>query len=493
MGNGTGVSSHHQYLQNSKQYLHVEKLCKLGYFHQNHQEYLDAVSLAIQTNSLDCLELLIVSGNIKSLMPIHLAAKIGKLEPLEILVSAGFPVDTVDKEGRSPLHVTALSVSNEIGLVVSSLCISSPKSIKRYDYEGYTPIHFAVIHDNLPVIDALIKAGCDSNLASQTGKTPLQIAKEKRKANAEQFLQDLEQKRKKKSSEENKGTLSPYKAQHANVSTDRIMEVWERFFDNAFKNAGVSLEENDSDYNYYEDSKYRDYDDDFDLPPARTKSQSEKTKSKNKNQEPSKKLKSSSSVTKKEDWFEWIVMYDDSSMNYYVYNSRSCEKQWLVDYLEDLSDGKNHLFLFESSESIVNWPFPVNIWEVISYGWLTYYDSYENYCSWINLKTLIVEYYLPLATEEDATTLSAYNLFPSYDYPTWCEADQSCATAWVMVLYQDDYGGGGEESYYYLNAITGESCWTPPARWDLLLESWNGWIPCCMESNTAAVFWYVYL
>lgn len=511
MGNGVGISSDNP----SAEFGRLEKLCKSGYFHQNYEEYLSAVTLAIQTNKLDCLELLIISGNIKLIMPVHLAAKLGKLEPLELLLSAGFPGHLTDKQGRTPLHLTALACSVEVGLVVSLLALSFPQTVQRYDYEGYKPIHFAVVHENTSVIGALLQHGATVNDVTQSGKTVTQLAKTRQSKSTISYLHEVQKAADQRISQEKERKKAKQAA--SDVSADRIMQVWERFFDNAFKQAGVPMDD-DQDNGYYgedyKDQSYHYYGDDDDMFIAqqkKTKQKSSTSSSSKKNKKKSTKddhyyiedktyereesLKESKDVMSQSDWFEWIVCYDEEAVDdqseeagsYYVIHKQTKEKRWLDDHWRILQRSEHYPFLFESdSETIASWPFPTTLWEVTAYGWLTYYDYYENICWWMNIATNVFEYYLPLGFGDDFDQFAQLNIFPSQDHPDWMAADQSCSTAWMLVIYEDENLEGNQ---YYLNSITNQSSWDPPSQWEEMKESWNGWIPCAYENFIDEIFW----
>jgi hypothetical protein len=174
---------------------------------------------------------------------------------------------------------------------------------------------------------------------------------------------------------------------------------------------------------------------------------------------------------------------------YYVIHKYTKEKRWLGDHIYYLrEEGHPFTFLYRYPEEILSWPFPTNLKEVVSSGWITFYDVPSNYCLWMNIMTNIFEYYLPLSAGEAYESLASKNIFASAEDWEWCEADQSAANAWVMVMV-DPLSSELEVGYYYTNTITGESAWTAPAKWEDLVFSWNGWIPCCYESSLDEVFW----
>jgi ankyrin repeat protein len=211
MGNGALLTSdsnksrNHSYSKyDQEQYSKLERYCKSGYFHNHPEEYVNVMSVAIEKDALDCVEMLITAGDAKALMPIHLAAKLGKLESLELFLSAGFSGELADKQGRTPLHYCCLSEAAETSLCVSLLCLQAPKSKTRYDHGGQTPIHIAASHDNLVVLIALIDAGVNTEISSQDGKTALRIAQERKCHRVENHLRSLVNEAKQKNSKKKK-------------------------------------------------------------------------------------------------------------------------------------------------------------------------------------------------------------------------------------------------------------------------------------------------
>ena len=67
----------------------IEKLCNRGYFASHTESYKDEFERAIRVSQLDNLEVLIKVGLTRDLYPLHLAAKHGSIDSVELLVSAG--------------------------------------------------------------------------------------------------------------------------------------------------------------------------------------------------------------------------------------------------------------------------------------------------------------------------------------------------------------------------------------------------------------------
>ena len=106
---------------------------------------------------------------------IHRAARTGDIAKLRELIEKGDPIDTVDRDGYSPLihaaeqnHLEAVRVLLEAG--------ANPNVMGILEF---TPLACAVSHRNIDMIKLLIVHGVDVNLQNQgrgkldQGLTPL--------------------------------------------------------------------------------------------------------------------------------------------------------------------------------------------------------------------------------------------------------------------------------------------------------------------------------
>jgi hypothetical protein len=463
MGNGVGIEANVKGNPN-KRYEKLEKICRAGHFHQEHGLFVEALEEATRLDSLDCLELLLVSGNTRKAQPLHLACAAAKLESVELMLSAGFSGDLVNREGRTPLHMCCITINPEAGLCGSLLGLRFPKSIKTYDYMGQTPIHFAASVDNVYVVKALVQI--DERLIKlpdQSGKTAYQVAKLKHNSKCVDFLEFSA----KNLSTQKKNTSS------TSVDQNRIMEVWERFFENAFKFAGGMMgdEEDESDC----------YCDIYCNP-------SQKQNTQQSHQIQTNRIVTSSvdddySTCNEDDWFYWVICYDrDIMRDYYIVNRWTLETQWLTEFLQQIYETRSYPFVFSDFAVAEQHRYPQSLQEARDWGWLTYYDEVENYCQWMNVVTNVFEMFLPVGMSDIPAHWQWLHVVPSQDDEEWYEADQYCSYAWILVVADD-------ECNYYMNTITGHTSWDPPPRWMEIVGSWNNWILCCTEDNTNLKFW----
>jgi hypothetical protein len=452
MGNGVGIDVGDRG-DSIYRYQKLEKLCRSGYFHQDKKAYKEALEQAIRTNSLDCLELLLVSGDARKIQPLHLACSLGKLDPVELIISAGFNGDLDNQDSRTPLHLCCLAASAEAGLCCSVVALQFPRSRKKLDYMGLGPIHLAAQIDNLPVFKALIAV--DKTLLNhkcQSGKTPLIIAKEKKSSNVEEFINFFS------ASQANLQPIGP-----AFVDQSRIMEIWERFFENAFKSAGVAYDDVDSECEDIIDT--------------------ENAVSRQSFIQACNVDHCHNTSYDSDDWFWWIVCFDHDLQVYFVVNSWSKDKMYLDEFWNNICIPRSYDFVYKDIDEISQLPYPQSLSETQASGWLTYFHHDENYCEWMNILSFIFEYFLPLGLTEGFDNLQLMNLKPSEDDEIWYEADQSVCRAWVFVVSDNS------EANYFLNTITQHTQWEAPSGWTKLVSSWNNWILCCSESNIAALFW----
>lgn len=473
MGNGASINNS-QELKNLD-FGKLEKLCKSGYFYQESEEYRKAIQKAIRSNLLDFLEILLISGDLKKVFPVHLACTIGLFEPLELILSAGFPPDSVDKQGRTPLHYIAKCFSTESGLCATLLCIRSSGSIQKFDIDGFTPIHYAIIESNLTVIKALLNYGANLEKKTTKGESSYELATKYSNNETKSYILSI----KNNSSSKQKAVSNGDQ-----VSEARIMQIWERFFENAFKNLEISSEIS------------------VEYPQPNIKSCKNEVIKEN-------QYFDSESFDENDQiqyFLDWIIFYDENfigdNSQYYAINKLTLDKYWLSDLFLLLREQYFDIcdyYLNSSAEDVLSWPLPMTIQEAISFGWFTYYDYPSNYCFWINVISGQFEYYLPIASYDDLSHLQSFNLFPSTEYSNdWIEADQSCASSWVVVLIEEEtlniesrYSSKDEKptNFYYANRITGETKWVPPDNWESLIAKWNGWMPCCLEQDPDHMFW----
>jgi hypothetical protein len=234
----------------------LEKLCRNQHFQDNFVEYKNAFQKAIESDAIDMLEILIPAGNAKRLQPLHISSKLARLESTEVLLSAGFSCLLQDELGRTPLHLCCESQSSTAGLCATLLSLSGKKALTIRDRNGLTPLHRAAALNNLKVIEALMTSGADITVTSSSGQTAYQVAAANENYEALQLLKDLVASRnaattQKSKSKSKKGGQQQQGRPQTQAEYDRIMQVWERFFENAFKRMGMDPDELDEEVDRY--------------------------------------------------------------------------------------------------------------------------------------------------------------------------------------------------------------------------------------------------
>lgn len=86
-----------------------------------------------------------------------------------LYLSAGFPVDTRDERGWTPLMISAFNGNADI----AELLIRSGADVHMRDTAGYGPMHWAAFNGYTNVIKLLLAKGGDVNARSQHGWTAL--------------------------------------------------------------------------------------------------------------------------------------------------------------------------------------------------------------------------------------------------------------------------------------------------------------------------------
>ena len=111
-------------------------------------------------------------GELLQSTPMHIAARIGHKEILELLIAKGGDVNAKDKDGDTPLHGTALREDFAV------LLIAKGANVNAKGKYGETPLHRAaksVIPNSIlkGAVQLLIDKGANVNAKDDKGRTPL--------------------------------------------------------------------------------------------------------------------------------------------------------------------------------------------------------------------------------------------------------------------------------------------------------------------------------
>ena len=235
----------------------VERLAIQNHFRNDIEAYQIAMEDSIRRNALDILEILLQAGNARSIYPLHMSASLGVLETMELIVSAGFSCSSKNKEELTPLHCSAMNTSVESAMCAMFLGIRDPNSMNIRDAKGSLPIHIAIERNNLHVVKALIELGTKLTTTNGSGLTPKILAKQLKRLDIESYLIDAE---KPKLSQKTKSKRGQPK--EAPVDMERIMKVWEKFFENAMSRFDTNVNGNNEYYGATEAEIVDDDDDD---------------------------------------------------------------------------------------------------------------------------------------------------------------------------------------------------------------------------------------
>ena len=490
----------------------IERLCRLGHFLRNFEDFRKAVQIAIRSNLLDNLELLLTFGRIKDLAPVHIAAASSSLDALEILHSAGFKLLTIDSNGRTPLHCCCMkrTASMNTCLCISFLCIHGPDALLIRDNSGSTPMHLAVLANNADIVRTLLSHNCSQTILNDAGKTPRALAQDMEAHDVLSVLDEYRTVTPKLKKRITTNTSAP-------VDTERIMLIWSKFFENAMKFTGDDNDE-DEDPNPLTTALRKDTTDRYEEK-YNERNYSDNTKEQGDNFQQAIK-----------EWLSWILCYSfghdnhNSTMSmmdegeeegedkhelsrhsegYYAIHKDTQISIWVSDYISQqeqyglYSFYENQEYYFKYGEE--NIPLPVNMIEVVQFGWITFYDFNNNQSSWMNLHTGKFEYFLPIGRDE----ISYHMGFYSHESVTseWILPDQTPCLSWMIVVCrnvpQETYKHSSKHTeekhstssvdngthWFYLNHFTGQSTWTEPINWSSVVASTGGWVLCTGEEH----------
>ena len=113
--------------------------------------------------------------------PLHLAAFFGRIPVVELLLSLGAPVNEVSRNPSElrPLHSAVAHRQPQVALEISRALIAAGADVNATQHGGWTPLHAAALHGNLPLVRLLLEAGAKSGAKNDTGQTPADLARTK--------------------------------------------------------------------------------------------------------------------------------------------------------------------------------------------------------------------------------------------------------------------------------------------------------------------------
>jgi ankyrin repeat protein len=156
-------------------------------------EVPDVMVAAVAGDSARLTELLkqnadaVKQRNQEGMTPLHVAAREGHLDAVKVLLATGADMKAVDDpkgkyrypNGWTPLHYAVLSGNTAI----AKLLIDKGADVNAVDQRGkHTPLHFAAFAGNVELVTLLLDRRADRTLRDSEKRTPLDLAKERKKS-----------------------------------------------------------------------------------------------------------------------------------------------------------------------------------------------------------------------------------------------------------------------------------------------------------------------
>jgi hypothetical protein len=426
----------------------LEKRSQKNYYRNHPEEYREEVIEAIKTDDIGTLEILMKCSDISILLPLHLAVKYSSLESLELLLSAGCSPLAIDKNGATPLH-RAVGITKEGSLLcLHSLLLHSPKSVNLRDIKGNTPLHLAITASNLLAVEILLTSGASWTLTNAAGCSSRALAKSLKAREVVEMIDCMKAGRP-------LPTRQPTKPPPTPAEMERIMKVWERFFENAL--SGIDFHEGEVEEGEEEGlGGYSEHGDSHEqvedlVAPAQ-----------------SEEVFSDACCW----WFGYVLCYDEGRIQsqeaeaeagepdsspgavdgYYVSSTLDLSEQPL-DLDDHLYSQEQHqlwggysVAAQETEEGEVGggW-LPATTAEAIRRGWMVCFLSDSNECVWLNLLSYSSERYLPIGWDEWSGWCGCERE-EGDEEGYWVRPPQVTARAWLMVRCTVSSSGDQSES-----------------------------------------------
>jgi ankyrin repeat protein len=106
--------------------------------------------------------------------PLHLAAHFGRLEAMQVLLSAGASHRAVSKNSNANQPLQAAAAGGRTDAV--ALLLKARAEVDARSHGGFTALHLAAQNGIADMVRALLDAGADPGATTDAGKTPMDFA-----------------------------------------------------------------------------------------------------------------------------------------------------------------------------------------------------------------------------------------------------------------------------------------------------------------------------
>jgi len=116
--------------------------------------------------------------------PLHIAARVDRVEMARLLLAHGANVNEKDNYGKTPLFGAARKGSKEM----VELLTAKGADINARNKDGWTPLHLVACFGQKEAVELLIGKGADINAKDKTGRTARQVAIDRKHAAVAEVL-----------------------------------------------------------------------------------------------------------------------------------------------------------------------------------------------------------------------------------------------------------------------------------------------------------------
>ncbi|KAH7517154.1 hypothetical protein FEM48_Zijuj09G0032200 [Ziziphus jujuba var. spinosa] len=135
------------------------------------------LSSAVRAGNIEIVKILIASGceihdSVDKVL--HEASAMNRVDLVEILYKSfsDIDVDSVDSDGRTPIHIAA--ARGHVGML--RFCLSVGGNADVSDNNGWTPLHFAAAEGHLEAVECLSECSNTKYVVNKEGKTAFALA-----------------------------------------------------------------------------------------------------------------------------------------------------------------------------------------------------------------------------------------------------------------------------------------------------------------------------